>query len=96
MKGKVLGDKGETIAANYLKNHGYTITTQNFRWARGEIDIIAEKPGRARKQQQIAKTALRYLQTTEIPDVDIRLDVIGITYSMGTWYIAHREDAFSL
>ena len=50
----------------------------------------------ARKQQQIAKTALRYLQTHEIADVDIRFDVIGITYSMGTWYIAHRQDAFSL
>lgn len=119
MHGKALGNKGEKIAADYLQNHNYTITVQNFRWARGEIDIIVQKPGmlvfvevktthatttlgapetwvRSRKQQQIAKTALRYLQTNEVPDVDIRFDVIGITYSMGTWYIAHREDAFSL
>lgn len=39
---KDIGTKGESIAANYLKKHGYRVIAKNFRSAHGEIDIIAE------------------------------------------------------
>lgn len=37
-----IGKRGERIAADYLKKHGYKIHAQNVPSAHGEIDIIAE------------------------------------------------------
>ena len=40
---KKIGRQGELRAAEFLKINGYQILAQNFRWARGEIDIIARE-----------------------------------------------------
>ena len=37
----LLGRQGEDIAQEYLKERGYRIVERGFRYARGEIDIIA-------------------------------------------------------
>lgn len=39
---KLLGSKGEDLAARYLKGKGYRITARNFKTPIGEIDIIAQ------------------------------------------------------
>jgi putative endonuclease len=36
-----LGDKGENVAARYLRNQGYRIIERNVRSDAGEIDIVA-------------------------------------------------------
>lgn len=36
------GAKGEATAVQYLQRHGYKILKQNYRYERGEIDIVAE------------------------------------------------------
>jgi putative endonuclease len=36
-----LGERGENVAAKYLRNKGYKIITRNYQSATGEIDIIA-------------------------------------------------------
>jgi putative endonuclease len=36
-----LGERGENVAARYLRNKGYKIIIRNFRCELGEIDIIA-------------------------------------------------------
>ena len=36
-----LGDRGENVAARYLRNQGFTIIVRNFRCEMGEVDIIA-------------------------------------------------------
>ena len=36
-----LGDRGENVAARYLRNKGFKIIVRNFRCEVGEIDIIA-------------------------------------------------------
>ena len=41
---KILGDKGEKLAAEYLKRKGYTIRGRNYQKTWGEIDIIASSP----------------------------------------------------
>ena len=38
---KTLGERGEAIAAAYLKGQKFTIIQQNFRCKAGEVDIIA-------------------------------------------------------
>lgn len=42
MENKALGNKGESIAVNYLKAKGYTILETNWRASHTEVDIIAE------------------------------------------------------
>jgi len=37
-----LGQKGEEIAINYLVSKGYQVKARNFRWNRGEVDLICE------------------------------------------------------
>ena len=38
-----VGKQGEKIAQDYLSKKGYTIVEKNYRFGRGEIDIIVEK-----------------------------------------------------
>jgi putative endonuclease len=40
---KQFGSQAESIAADYLKKHGYRILCRNWRCRLGEIDIIAEE-----------------------------------------------------
>jgi putative endonuclease len=40
---KETGDKGEVLAANYLRKRGYTILHVNWRYLHLELDIIAQK-----------------------------------------------------
>ena len=43
MNNKIFGFGGESIAARYLKKHGYKILNKNYRQKSFEIDIIAFK-----------------------------------------------------
>ena len=36
-----MGDRGENLAARYLRTRGYKIISRNFRCDSGEIDIVA-------------------------------------------------------
>ncbi len=40
-----IGRWGEQAAADYLCQHGYTVTGRNVRTPYGEIDLVAEKEG---------------------------------------------------
>ena len=40
---KEIGDKGEDNAVNFLFASGYEVLERNYRFSRGEIDIIAMK-----------------------------------------------------
>jgi putative endonuclease len=37
------GISGERLAVDYLISKGYQILAQNFRYLKGEVDIIAQK-----------------------------------------------------
>lgn len=41
---KDFGKKGEDLAAEMLKENGYEILERNYRYGKGEIDIIAKDP----------------------------------------------------
>lgn len=40
---KSVGTRGEDLATDYLKKHGYKILERNFKIPFGEVDIIAQK-----------------------------------------------------
>jgi putative endonuclease len=37
------GSKGETLAAEFFQQKGYEIVARNYRWHRGEIDLIVRR-----------------------------------------------------
>ncbi|MHB8579769.1 MAG: YraN family protein [Ignavibacteriaceae bacterium] len=41
---KEIGNKGEQLAADFLISLGYKIIIKNYRFGKGEIDIIAKDP----------------------------------------------------
>lgn len=44
-RAKMTGDRGEAIAVEYLRRHGFLICARNWRCGRYEIDIVAVKSG---------------------------------------------------
>ena len=40
---KVVGARGEKLASEFLQRRGYEILERNFKYDRGEIDLIAKK-----------------------------------------------------
>jgi len=40
---KTLGAKGEQLAADFMAHNGFEIVERNFRYDRGEIDLIVRK-----------------------------------------------------
>ena len=40
---KKIGDKGEDFAVNFLYANGFDVLQKNYRFGRGEVDIIAQK-----------------------------------------------------
>ena len=49
-----------------------------------------------KKQRQIGKVAMRYLQRYGMYDIDCRFDVVSVVFLKGEWKINHIEDAFWL
>ncbi|MCK0130491.1 YraN family protein [Flavobacteriaceae bacterium F08102] len=41
----VLGERGETLAYEYLLKNGYTVLERNYRYLKAEVDLIAIKGG---------------------------------------------------
>jgi putative endonuclease len=37
------GSKGETLAAEFLEKKGFEIVVRNYRWGKGEIDLIVRR-----------------------------------------------------
>ncbi len=75
---------------------------------RGEITFVEVKSGRSlrfgpplervdlRKQRQIAKVALAWLQSKGLEEVPCRFDVLSITEERGSIRIEHIQDAFQI
>lgn len=45
MQTSLTGKDGEKLASRYLEGKGYEILEKNFRYKRGEIDLVAKKEG---------------------------------------------------
>lgn len=51
---------GETFAAEHLKAHGYQLLAKNYRYKRGEIDLIARQGDRIVFVEVKTRRSLRY------------------------------------
>ncbi len=60
MNNKVTGNKGEDLAEDYLKKHGYTIMHRNWRFKNWEVDIIASKGKFLHFMEVKTRTTLQY------------------------------------
>ena len=116
---RVLGKKGEDLAAAYLKKKcGYTIVKRNYRCAFGEMDIVAkdhdvlsfvEVKTRAsteyglpqesvtrRKQHQISKVALEFINRHNAHHMKARFDVVAVSFLPQGEQVELIKDAFEL
>lgn len=68
MNNKILGNRGENIAAEYLQNKGYQILCRNYRCAIGEIDIIASQQNTVVFVEVKTRSSLRFGRPGEAVD----------------------------
>lgn len=60
MNTKILGNAGESVAAEFLQRKGYRIRERNYRTKTGEIDLIAEKGGTVAFVEVKTRKSMRY------------------------------------
>jgi len=65
VKNKQVGDKGETIAANFLQKRGFNIIERNWRYKHLEIDIIASINNKLHFVEVKTRTNKKYGQPEE-------------------------------
>lgn len=57
---KITGDTGEDLAADWLRQAGYTIVARNWRYKRCEVDIISTRQGRLHFVEVKTRTSATY------------------------------------
>ncbi len=81
-----LGQRGEEIAANYLRQQGYAILARNWRCPLGEIDIVAREGETLVFVEVRARQGDRFGTPEEsvTPDKQARLAELAQTYLQET------------
>jgi putative endonuclease len=116
---KILGKKGEDLAAAYLKKKcGYRIVERNYRCVFGEMDIVAkdqdvlsfvevktrgskeygapQESVTKRKQHQISKVALEFINRHNAHHMKARFDVVAVSILPQGERVELIKDAFEL
>jgi putative endonuclease len=116
---KILGKKGEDLAAAYLKERqGYKILHRNYRCVLGEMDIIAkdqdvlsfvevktrgsakfgipQESVNKRKQHQLSKVALEFINRYKVHHAKARFDVVAVYLLPDDERVELIKDAFEL
>lgn len=100
---KVIGRRGEELAAEYLITKGWKLIARNWSTKVGELDIVADDGTQLifievrtttsqqyglgfqsvnyRKQQQVRRLALQFVQQQNKGHLPIRFDVISVLLS---------------
>jgi putative endonuclease len=86
---KLLGAWGESLAADYLRAHGYEIVAANYRCRGGEIDLIARKDGYLAFVEVKLRASSRFAQAREFVD---RAKQARIRTTASFWLAAHGCD----
>lgn len=59
------GHDAEKVAAKYLETHGYKIVALNWKHARAEIDIVAEKKHYVKAHRYLVFFEVKYRRTSD-------------------------------
>ncbi|MEX2117386.1 MAG: YraN family protein [Bacteroidota bacterium] len=65
MNTKLQGDRGELLAVEFLGEAGFRILERNYRFGRGEIDIVAEEAGELVFVEVKTRDSLRFGEPEE-------------------------------
>lgn len=84
---KVIGRLTETMAANYLAQHGFEIIEQNFSNKYGEIDIIAKEKDTLVFVEVKAKTGTDY----GLPEEMVTPTKLSKVKRMASLYIQNQQ-----
>ncbi|MDP1690049.1 MAG: YraN family protein [bacterium] len=99
---KEVGALGESVACEYLKRHGFSIRDRNIARKTGELDIIAEKPACAGREDTLhfveVKTVLAYefpseknLKDDYDPSLNLHEAKIRKVARTGEWYVLEKH-----
>ncbi|MBI4065996.1 YraN family protein [Candidatus Kaiserbacteria bacterium] len=64
---KEVGALGENVACEYLRRHGFTIRDRNYVKKTGELDIIAEKPACAGRENTLHFVEVKTVLAEDFP-----------------------------
>ena len=84
---KKLGNRGEKIAANFLRKRGYRIIEKNYRSRLGEIDIVA------RENDSVVFVEGKTRRSTDfgLPEEALSYDKRRRLSKVAMGYLAHRR-----
>ena len=93
---KEVGVMGETVAADYLRRHGFSILDRNVARKTGELDIVAEREGTLHFVE--VKTILvdefphdRGIQDEYDPSLNLHEAKIRRVARTGEWYVMEHD-----
>ena len=100
---KEVGALGEKVAAEYLRRHGFSIRDRNYVKKTGELDIIAEKPASAGREDTLHFVEVKTILTEEFPlaeckgedayDPSLNLHAAKVrkVARTGEWYVLEKK-----
>jgi len=99
---KEVGNLGENVACEYLRRHGFTIRDRNYVKKTGELDIVAEKPACAGREDTLhfveVKTVLAHNFISEKstsddydPSLNLHQAKIRKVARTGEWYVLEKK-----
>lgn len=84
-----LGDQGEILACNYLRQAGYEILEKNFRCKVGEIDVVAKRKGKISFVEIKTRTSAAFGYPQEAVDKNKQKKLL----KLAAWYLKKRKIA---
>ena len=82
-----LGERGERVAAGFLKEHGYEILEKNYKCKIGEIDVIARRQGRLVFVEIKTRTSAQFGTPQEAVDLRKQEKI----FKVAQWYQKEKK-----
>ncbi|MFH1801141.1 MAG: YraN family protein [Candidatus Omnitrophota bacterium] len=82
-----LGERGETAACVFLKDHGYKILEKNYKCKLGEIDVIARRQGRLAFIEIKTRTNAQFGTPQEAVDLRKQEKI----FKVAQWYLKEKK-----
>lgn len=82
-----LGERGETAACGFLKEHEYEILEKNYKCKIGEIDVIARRQGRLAFVEIKTRTSVQFGAPQEAVDLKKQAKI----FKVAQWYLKEKK-----